>query len=56
MMLNAPEGASLVQHMNLYAIPTLAHMRQNAYAYGLPGGGTGFFPIPIKRYSSITVC
>ncbi|MEW8029141.1 MAG: MMPL family transporter [Candidatus Thiodiazotropha sp.] len=37
MMLNSPEGESPVTHMNLYAIPTLEHMRQNAYAYGLPG-------------------
>jgi predicted RND superfamily exporter protein len=45
MMLNAPEGSSPEEHMNLYAIPTLAHMRQNAYAYRLPGGA-GLFPDP----------
>jgi hypothetical protein len=35
MLLNAPEGDSPVAHLNLYAIPTLEHMRQNSYAYRL---------------------
>lgn len=39
MMLNAPQGEAPLAHMNLYAIPTLEHMRQNAYAYRLPGEG-----------------
>ena len=34
MVLNAPAGESPTRHANLYAIPTLAHMRANLYAYG----------------------
>ncbi|PVV09447.1 MAG: hypothetical protein B6D77_10120 [gamma proteobacterium symbiont of Ctena orbiculata] len=45
MLLNAPEGEAPVAHMNLYAIPTLQHMRQNAYAYRLPGEA-GRYPDP----------
>ena len=33
MMVNAPLGESPMQHANLYAIPTLEHMRANRYAY-----------------------
>ncbi len=34
MVLNAPAGEAPTGHANLYAIPTLAHMRANLYAYG----------------------
>lgn len=33
MMLNAPVGADPMHHANLYAVPTLAHMQANRYAY-----------------------
>ncbi len=33
MMLNAPLNEDPLQHMNLYAIPTVEHMRANWYAY-----------------------
>jgi hypothetical protein len=33
MMLNAPAGEAPTKHMNLYAIPTVEHMRANWYAY-----------------------
>lgn len=36
MMLNAPAGEQPMHHMNLYAIPTDAHMRANYYAYRDP--------------------
>ncbi len=35
MVLNAPSGSGPLQHLNLYAVPTLAHMQANAYAYQL---------------------
>ncbi|MCU7802103.1 MAG: MMPL family transporter [Candidatus Thiodiazotropha sp. (ex Lucinoma borealis)] len=35
MMLNAPTGELPMGHMNLFAIPTIEHMRNNAYAYQL---------------------
>jgi predicted RND superfamily exporter protein len=57
MMLNAPEGESPVTHMNLYAIPTLTHMHQNAYAYRLPGGD-GLFPDPdqtVQLYNGMLI-
>jgi len=34
MVLNAPAGEAPTEHVNLYAIPTLDHMRSNLYAYG----------------------
>jgi predicted RND superfamily exporter protein len=37
MMFNTPEGALATAHMNLYAIPTVTHMRQNSYAYQMDG-------------------
>ncbi|MCU7920982.1 MAG: MMPL family transporter [Candidatus Thiodiazotropha sp. (ex Epidulcina cf. delphinae)] len=37
MVLNAPPGEPPTRHMNLYAIPTIEHMRRNAYAYRLAG-------------------
>jgi predicted RND superfamily exporter protein len=55
MMLNAPEGESPVAHMNLYAIPTLEHMRLNAYAYRLSGEDDRF-PDPdemVQLYSGM---
>ena len=36
MMLNAPAGEEPMQHMNLYAIPTVGHTRANWYAYEQP--------------------
>ncbi|MGV6826211.1 MAG: MMPL family transporter, partial [bacterium] len=36
MMLNTPGGQEPMQHMNLYAVPTVAHMRENFYAYRDP--------------------
>lgn len=33
MMLNAPVGEPPMQHTNLYAIPTVSHMKANWYAY-----------------------
>lgn len=33
MVLNAPAGEPPTRHANLYAIPTLAHMQANRYAY-----------------------
>lgn len=33
MMLNTPVGEAPLEHLNLYAIPTLEHMRSNWYAY-----------------------
>ncbi|MES9943149.1 MAG: MMPL family transporter [Candidatus Thiodiazotropha sp. 6PLUC2] len=44
MMLNAPVGTLPMAHMNLYAIPGLAHMQQNRYAYSL--GPDGSLPDP----------
>jgi predicted RND superfamily exporter protein len=45
MLLNAPAGEPPAAHTNLYAIPTLQHMRQNTYAYRLPGEGL-LYPDP----------
>ncbi len=36
MMLNAPAGEAPMAHMNLFAIPSLAHMQANRYAYADP--------------------
>ena len=33
MMLNTPAGEEPTQHMNLYAIPNVCHIRDNRYAY-----------------------
>jgi predicted RND superfamily exporter protein len=57
MMLNAPYGESPVTHMNLYAIPTLEHMRRNSYAYRLPGMGE-LYPDPdrtVQLYNGMLV-
>lgn len=47
MMVNAPQGESPMQHPNLYAIPTLAHMQENRYAYQ-QGDEPEDLPIPDK--------
>jgi len=36
MMVNAPVGEPPSRHLNLYAVPTLEHMRTNWYAYQRP--------------------
>jgi len=36
MLLNAPAGEPPTRHVNLYAIPTLDHMKANWYAYANP--------------------
>ncbi|MEW8683801.1 MAG: MMPL family transporter [Candidatus Thiodiazotropha endolucinida] len=57
MILNTPPLEPPLGHMNLYAIPTLAHVQQFPYAYRAKGG-QGYLPDPdetVQLYNGMLV-
>jgi len=57
MMLNAPAGEEPMEHMNLYAIPTVEHIQANRYAYER-ADDPGYVPDPdaaVQLYNGILV-
>jgi predicted RND superfamily exporter protein len=57
MMLNAPAGQPPMEHMNLFAIPVMEHLRQNRYAYTDPDDPE-YLPDPddmVQTYNAMLV-